>query len=104
MDKEQFNRSIGNQIMKIRMQKHLTREHLAEAAGISSKYMYEVEKGNKGCTGYVLYSIAHALSVSVGDLFPKDMEFIDGEFQNEYIQIENIQKKVDYIIRILDKQ
>ena len=54
MDKEQFNRSIGNQIMKIRMQKHLTREHLAEAAGISSKYMYEpllkelISKSGKG--------------------------------------------------------
>lgn len=70
MDKKQFNQITGAYIQKARGQKQLTRERLAESAGISSKYLYEIEVGNKGCSGYILYSLAEALQVNIESLFP----------------------------------
>lgn len=70
MDKKQFNQITGKYIQKTRTQKRFTREQLAEYAGISSKYLYEIEMGNKGCSGYILYYLAKALKVDIQNLFP----------------------------------
>ena len=63
-DKEFYTR-IGVQIMNLRIQKHYTRESLAEMVDISAKYLYEIEKGKKGCSGYILYKLAQCLDTSI---------------------------------------
>lgn len=59
-----FNIYLGHRVMETRLNQHLTREYVAEAADISSKFLYEIEKGKKGCSTYVLYRISDALNVS----------------------------------------
>jgi len=54
----------GKAIREIRVHKHLTREKLAEMAGISAKFLYEIETGRKGYSTDTLYRISRSLSVS----------------------------------------
>ena len=55
---------IGNRIKKLRECRNFTREELAEKAEISSKFLYEVEKGRKGLSADTLLKLSRTLSCS----------------------------------------
>lgn len=55
---------VGNRIKLLRESRNFTREELAERAEISSKFLYEVEKGRKGLSADTLLKISRALSCS----------------------------------------
>ncbi|MBQ3165335.1 MAG: helix-turn-helix transcriptional regulator [Lachnospiraceae bacterium] len=54
----------GQRIKGIRKLKKMTRESLAGKAGISSKFLYEIEQGQKKFSAEALCRIASALGVS----------------------------------------
>ena len=56
--------SVGTRIRYIRELNHYTREELAEFAEISSKFLYEIENGQKGLSAANLLKICQALEVS----------------------------------------
>ncbi|MCD8333631.1 MAG: helix-turn-helix domain-containing protein [Clostridiales bacterium] len=64
-----FNAGSGGKVYEMRMRRHYTRDRLAEMAGISSKFLYDIEMGRSGCSSYVMYRLAEALDVSVDYLF-----------------------------------
>ncbi len=55
---------IGERIRELREVQNYTREVFAEKAGISSKFLYEIETGKKGFSADTLCRISKALSVS----------------------------------------
>lgn len=55
---------VGKRIKLLRKSRKFTREELAEKAEISSKFLYEVEKGRKGLSADSLLKISRALSYS----------------------------------------
>ena len=55
---------IGGRIKNLRKINHYTREELAEIAGISPKFLYEIESGRKGFSAETLVKISMSLSVS----------------------------------------
>lgn len=59
-----FKREIGKRIRKIREEKEMTRDQLAAAAEITTKFLYELENGKKGLSANTLLKIANALSCS----------------------------------------
>lgn len=68
---------IGKRIKILREAKGFTREELAEKAEISSKFLYEVEKGRKGLSADTLLKISRTLSCScdyilTGEKFEKE--------------------------------
>ena len=68
---------IGNRIKMIRESRNFTREELAEKAEISSKFLYEVEKGRKGLSADTLLKISRTLACScdyilTGKIFEKE--------------------------------
>lgn len=68
---------IGKRIKILREANGFTREELAEKAEISSKFLYEVEKGRKGLSADTLLKISKTLSCScdyilTGELFEKE--------------------------------
>lgn len=74
---------IGARIKNLRKINHYTREELAEMAGISPKFLYEIESGRKGFSAETLLKISRALSVScdyimVGENGTKCIEGIIG--------------------------
>ncbi|MBE7056355.1 MAG: helix-turn-helix transcriptional regulator [Ruminococcaceae bacterium] len=55
---------IGERIQLLRTIKGYSREAFAEQVGISPKFLYEIEKGNKGFSSKILLQISNALSVT----------------------------------------
>ena len=51
-------------IKKLRMRRGYSVSQLAEAANISTKFLYEIEAGKVGFSAKVLFNIANALNVS----------------------------------------
>ena len=64
---------FGQIIYKARMERHLTQEQLAEAAGISKKYVSGIENGKNNLSYNVLYKLVSALQIPAESLFyPSD--------------------------------
>lgn len=63
MTKEQLQKGVGERIYKMRTTRDYTRETLAELAGISSKFLYEIEVGKKCPSADILYRLCEALQV-----------------------------------------
>ena len=54
----------GDRIRELREAKHYTRDRLADEVGITSKFLYEIEKGRRSFSAINLVGLARALSVS----------------------------------------
>ena len=54
----------GKRIFKLRKERGLTREHLAEMADISVQFLADIEKGRKNMTVTTLRKLSSALMVS----------------------------------------
>ena len=65
---------VGMRIREMRKRKHYTREVLAGRAGISSKFLYEIETGRKSFSADVLCRIAQELDVSCDYIMFGDKE------------------------------
>ena len=64
---------VGRNVLRIRQEKGLTQERLAELSGHSQQYISGLEKGRRNPTVVSVYEIAQALGVSHLDLLmPSD--------------------------------
>lgn len=64
MKKEMTRAEAGCRIMNLRLDRGYSRECLAEMAGISSKFLFEIERNRKGFSARTLVKLAEALGVS----------------------------------------
>lgn len=62
---ENIYKRAGYRILEMRNMRGYTRETLAELAGISEKFLYEIETGKKGFSAANLYYLSKALEVDV---------------------------------------
>ena len=58
-------------VRRIRHDKQLTQEELADRAGLSARYIGAIERSNKSASVTVLGQIAEALGVEAADLLKK---------------------------------
>lgn len=61
---------LGRKIQRLRKEKDLTQEKLAERIGISTTWIGYIETGYRRPNLKMLYRIARALGVKVKDIFP----------------------------------
>lgn len=61
---------LGARLRELRLARHLTQEQLAERAGLSYKFIGEVERGRGNPTLTTLGALADALQIYVRDLLP----------------------------------
>ena len=66
-------KTLGLSIKRIREQKNLSQEKLAEAADIHTSYIGQIERGLRYPSLKVLFRIADALNIKISELF-KDMD------------------------------
>lgn len=66
-------KQLGENIWEAREGKGLTRQELAEKAGISESHLYRIEEAKTGISLKVVYKISCALDVEPNTLF-YDME------------------------------
>lgn len=63
---------VGRNAARIRTEKGLTQEQLAERSGLSQQYLSGLERGKRNPTIVTIYEIASALGVSHVDLVRPD--------------------------------
>ena len=63
-DKAVNRQEVGQRIQDLRLRKEISREQLAVKMGITTKYLYEIEKAKKGFSADTLIKISKALSCS----------------------------------------
>lgn len=85
-----FNKKLGLKIKKLRERRKLTREKLGEMAGISDRFIYDVETGQKGISAETLYKLSRALNVT-SDYLLFEVE----ENKNELSYVTEMLKKLD---------
>lgn len=61
---EELYINAGRRIHELRLIKNLSRDEFAKKAGISDKFLYEIESGKKGISAQNLLKIANVLDVS----------------------------------------
>lgn len=65
---------LGVRLRQLRLARRLTQEQLAERAGLSFKFLGEVERGRGNPTLTTLGALSNALGVSLGDLIAIDVD------------------------------
>lgn len=60
--KEEY-KEIGERILNVRTMRGYTRDFVAGSAGISTKFLYEIETGKKGFSAMVLQKLCNTLEV-----------------------------------------
>ncbi len=64
--------NLGNQLKKIRKERGLTQEALAEKVGIHPTYIGKLESGKNNVSVKMLFKISRALKVKLADIFEFD--------------------------------
>lgn len=97
-----FNAGIGRRLKSLRLKRNYTREGLAKQAGISSKFLYEIEMGRKGCSAFVLYNLASSLDVNINCFILEEKDLSSTDFQALYMQFgEKEKREIHEIMKIL---
>jgi len=58
-----MRRLVGENVRRIRLEKGLTQEQLAERSGFGQQYISDLERGRRNPTIVSLYELANALGV-----------------------------------------
>jgi transcriptional regulator with XRE-family HTH domain len=69
-DPKEVRKIIGENIRKIREDKNLTQEEVAETAGMKANYFAKIERGTVGTAPEKIFSIIKALKVEASEIFP----------------------------------
>ena len=77
--------ALGEQIRRVRQERHISQEDFAARAGIARSYYGGIERGERNVAALNLIRIALALGVEVGELFPsrQTLTKITPDGQNE---------------------
>lgn len=79
----------SNRIKELRAAKGWGQQELAEESGLSTGTIADMENGKTGFKSKSIYSVARALGVSRGDLFPVDpWDVTGGEIRDVLSQFE----------------
>ncbi len=63
---------VGRNFARLRQEKRLTQEQVAERSGLSQQYLSDLERGRRNPTVITLYELAEALGVSHVELVSTD--------------------------------
>ena len=69
---------VGRNFARLRHERGLTQEQVAELSGLSQQYLSDLERGRRNPTIITLYELALALGVSHVALVEPDDEASDG--------------------------
>ena len=73
---------VGRNAARIRRERGLTQEELAERSGLSQQYLSGLERGRRNPTVVTLYELAAALGVSHVELVrPDDLPKVAGTYR-----------------------
>ena len=101
-------KELGKRIKLIRKGQDLTQEMLAEKAGVSQHYIYEIEAGRKAMSIHSFASLTCALDVSADYLlFGDELQLLDVDAPSSHNQLMEIAAELnpsqrDHVLEILE--
>ena len=95
-----LKQDFGQRIQKLRKDKKITQEQLAEMVGIDPKNISRIEKGNNYPTAENLTSIAKALHVDIYELFVFNSIPLE-QMKEEIINSLNSEKNILHLYQCL---
>ncbi|MBO5425951.1 MAG: helix-turn-helix transcriptional regulator [Lachnospiraceae bacterium] len=95
-----FYVEVGKRIRKVRKLRGYTGKTLATMAGISQKFLSEIENGKKGFSSEVLYNISKALEIEADYILSGDEDKLYDEEIASTISLFETEDK-EQIIRIM---
>lgn len=101
-------KKLGKRIKLIRKGQDLTQEMLAEKAGVSQHYIYEIEAGRKAMSIHSFASLTCALDVSADYLlFGDEPQLLDVDTPSSHNQLMEIDAELnpsqrDHVLEILE--
>ncbi len=95
-----LKQDLGQRIQKLRKDKKITQEQLAEMVGIDPKNISRIEKGNNYPTAENLTSIAKALNVDIYELFVFNSIHLE-QMKEEIINSLNSEKNILHLYQYL---
>ena len=101
-------KELGKRIKLIRKGQDLTQEMLAEKAGVSQHYIYEIEAGRKAMSIHSFASLTCALDVSADYLlFGDELQLLDVDTPSSHNQLMEIAAELnpsqrDHVLEILE--
>lgn len=101
-------KELGKRIKLIRKGQDLTQEMLAEKAGVSQHYIYEIESGRKAMSIHSFASLTCALDVSAAYLlFGDEPQLLDVDTPSSHNQLMEIAAELnpsqrDHVLEILE--
>lgn len=93
---------VGTRIKKYRSVSGLSQQTLAERAGISYKYLGEIERGQVNLSVEILSKIANALNVSSGDLMDEPGQDAEKLTRARFILAELADTDLDIAVDMLE--
>jgi len=97
---DNIRKGLGKRIRALRKLKTFTQEELGEKAGLSYKFIGEMERGVVNPSLDSLVKIATALGVKVEDLFPREVDIFP-QFSSQDLQL--IKKALRILQRAFSK-
>lgn len=91
----------GSRIRALRENRGYTREHLAEMADISAKFLYEIEVGSKGFSARTLSMLADCLGTSCDYILYGVVEY-ESRAEIDYILKQFPDEKTAEIVKIFN--
>jgi transcriptional regulator with XRE-family HTH domain len=95
-----LKQDLGQRIQKLRKDKKITQEQLAEMVGIDPKNISRIEKGNNYPSAENLTSIAKALNVDIYELFVFNSIPLE-QMKEEIINSLNSEKNILHLYQYL---
>ena len=95
-----LKQDLGQRIQKLRKDKKITQEQLAEMVGIDPKNISRIEKGNNYPTAENLTSIAKSLHVDIYELFVFNSIPLE-QMKEEIINSLNSEKNILHLYQCL---
>lgn len=99
-----FSQKLGKRIKELRKKSSLSQDQVAEQAGISGKYLGEVERGEVNVSVIILSKIALVFGVSMNDILTFDHLSTREDMESELFKIINTadEKNIQQIYRIVN--
>ena len=94
---------MGKRIEMLRECRKLTREEVAEKAGISTKFLYEVERGKKGISAQTVLKLAQVLNTSCDYIMTGDDQTIKSTYDYNNCKMFTLkqQKIIEKILKLI---
>lgn len=96
---------LGDKLRKLRQEKHLSLDDLAEETHSSKSYLWELEKGTKNPSAEKLSELAKYFGVTLDYLMKEDENQTFDTAQRIFTRVNNLseedQKKIESIIETL---